>query len=58
MRNKIDVAFAVFILIAVFYFGLGYLSKAIGDNYIEIVFMAIIATGLINVGIFLIKKTK
>jgi lipopolysaccharide export LptBFGC system permease protein LptF len=56
MRNKIDVAFAVFILIAVFYFGLGYLSKAIGDDYIEIVFMAIIATGLISVAIYLIKK--
>ena len=56
MRNKIDVAFAVFILIAVFYFGLGYLSKAIGDNYIEIVFIAIIAAGLISVAIYLIKK--
>jgi hypothetical protein len=56
MRNKIDVAFAVFILIAVFYFGLGFLSKAIGDNYIDIVFMAIIATGLISVAIYLIKK--
>jgi len=56
MRNKIDVAFAVFILIAVFYFGLGYLSKAIGDNYIEVVFMVILATGLISVAIYLIKK--
>jgi lipopolysaccharide export LptBFGC system permease protein LptF len=56
MRNKIDVAFAVFILLFVFYFGLGYLSKAIGDDYIEIVFMAIIAIGLISVAIYLIKK--
>jgi lipopolysaccharide export LptBFGC system permease protein LptF len=56
MRNKIDVAFAVFILLFVFYFGLGYLSKAIGDNYIEVIFIAIIATGLISVAIYLIKK--
>ena len=54
--NKIDIAFVVFILLFVFYFGLGYLSKAIGDNYIEIVFMVIIATGLISVAIYLIKK--
>jgi hypothetical protein len=56
MRNKIDVAFAVFILLFVFYFGLGYLSKAFGDKYIEVIFMAIIAIGLISVAIFLINK--
>lgn len=54
--KKIDIAFVVFILLFVFYFGLGYLSKALGENYIEVVFMVIVAIGLISVAIFINKK--